>query len=169
MPDDKRAAGIYGRLGMTMIGESSWFMKVTENGKTISYSQWKIPGKALTELKHEGGEGIGDAVEEDTRRRLQEECDAECTADGEPKGLRLDVIEACTPASEAAQSKAFPQDEEYISKLSISIAFASGCLPLTLPQCSRKSRPCRLTKGRALEQCSRSELRPRARSACRRD
>lgn len=101
-----------------MLGEGAWFMKVTDDsGKTLSYAQWKMPDKVWEQLKRDSGGSLDLNVTDEMRRRFQEEADVTCDVDGEPKGLRLDIVEWCTPRSEAAKAQAFPKDEEYISML----------------------------------------------------
>lgn len=111
---ESRIAGSYARLPDSLLAEDAWFMKaVGADGTTVAYAQWTLP-KVLWERL--GGLSKY-AVDETLKAQFERESEESCMPDGVPKGMRMEVVQACSPAMATANREFFPQDEEYICRL----------------------------------------------------
>jgi len=89
----------------------------TESGETIAYAQWTLPLPLWEKVRAEHGGGMQAEVDEMMREQFQREHAASCTEDGEPKGMRMEVVQHCTPDMEEARKVAFPgEGEDFISE-----------------------------------------------------
>lgn len=83
------------------------------DGVVVAYAQWTLP-KTLWERL--GGPAKFADVDESMKAEFEKEAEESCTSDGEPKGMRVEVVEACSPAMRAAGREVFPRDGEYICR-----------------------------------------------------
>ena len=112
---ESRTAGTYARLPRTMLAEGVWLMKAVDGEQTIAYAQWTLPHSVWQRLREQHPL----EVTKEQRRVYGSEHEASLdAATGEPRGIKIEVVEACTPAMEEARGRAFPQNEEYISQSS---------------------------------------------------
>lgn len=126
---ESRIAGSYARLANTLLGEGAWFMKCvdTSNGQIVAYAQWTLPIQLWEKFRLQHGGGVQAQVTDDMRKRFELESIESCTSEGEPRGMRIEVVEHCSPAMVPARNVAFPEDEEYISKSCILLASGRRC------------------------------------------
>lgn len=103
---------------MTLISLGHWFMKCVDSGTniTIAYAEWSLPLALWDRVQAENGGGIQAEVSEAMRAAFEQEYEESCTSDGEPRGMRLEVVNACGPANRAACERVWPKGEEYISR-----------------------------------------------------
>lgn len=125
---DFRYAGSYARLPMSLLSEGNWFMKCVlscspaspsaglEERKTVAYAQYRLPLPLWENVRAENGGGIQAEVTEEMKEEFAREYAESCTAGGEPRGMRLEVVGSCGPAMREANRRCFPGDREsYIS------------------------------------------------------
>lgn len=111
---ESRIAGSYARLPQTLLGDGAWFMKaIDSDGTAVAYAQWTMP-KALWDRL---GGPAHFVVDEAMRAQFERESDESCLPDGNPKGMQVEVVRACSPAMSAANREFFPQDEDHICGL----------------------------------------------------
>lgn len=110
---ESRIAGSYARLPQSLLTEGAWFMKaVREDGTVVAYTQWTLP-VALWE-KLGGREKF--ILDESMTAQFEKESTESCMPDGNPKGMHVEVVDACSPAMAAARNDFVPKDEEHICK-----------------------------------------------------
>lgn len=122
----------------------------------IAYAQWTLPLALWERLRaeHDGGAQAG--VTDEMRAVFEREHAESCTSEGEPKGLRMEVVEFCTPAQSKANARCFPFEGGYISMSLLGPRF-SPAPPLTVShQCSSKSKLSLRTSGGEPDSCSHS-------------
>ncbi|KAF2218829.1 hypothetical protein BDZ85DRAFT_64676 [Elsinoe ampelina] len=111
---DSRIAGGYARLAKTFIHPGHWFKKVTLDGKPIAYAQWTFPIALWQRLNAESGGGMDGEADADMKKQFKQEANESCVSPGWPKGLRREVVEACSPAMEEAHARVFAVNEDFI-------------------------------------------------------
>ena len=83
--------------------------------EVIAYAQWTLPITLWERVRDENGGGIQAEVTEAMREGFERDHAESCTPDGEPRGMRMEVVEFCAPAMREAGKRCFPQNEDYIS------------------------------------------------------
>jgi hypothetical protein len=124
-----RIAGSYARLPGTVLSPGAMFMKVVEaNGEKedeeeeiVAYAQWTFPASLWAKM---GGRERFSEINEETREQFRREKADSCGADGNPLGMRVEVVEACSPAMEVAGRECFPQEEEFIGSFLFVVSFS---------------------------------------------
>ena len=82
----------------------------------IAYAQWRLPLPLWEKVRAEHGGGIQVEVTREMKAEFEKEYAESCTPEGEPRGMRVEVVEACSPAMGAANRRCFPvKGKEYIS------------------------------------------------------
>lgn len=137
---ESRIAGSHARLPKTLLGPGNWFQKVTQGGKPVAYAQWTLPIPLWERLNRENGGGIDAEADTQMRDQFNREYNGSCVSPGWPKGMRREVVEACSPAMEEANERVFSGDGDAICTSTIFlIAKASNRKPVlvqvkTLPE-----------------------------------
>ena len=111
---ESRTAGSYARLPKTILADGVVLMKaINKDEQAIAYAQWTLPLPVWRRLREEWPVEVSDEQRWEFEREHQASLDP---STGEPKGMRMEVVEACTPAMEEAGLRAFPRDEEHIGQ-----------------------------------------------------
>lgn len=106
---DDRREGSCARLPWTLLTDGVWFiLAVTPAGLPVAYTQWTLAVPLWERLRSEHSGGMQAQTEDAMRAKSKAEHAASCEAQGELLGMRLEVVEACTPAMEEAGERVFP-------------------------------------------------------------